>query len=400
MIRRYALAISICLLSAAGFNHGLAVSTPGAGQQPVAGQEPRLRSGRGSTTTALPDGRVLAVGGEGTEARAWIYHPRTGAIKPTANQLLDGRANHTATVLPDGNVLIVGGRSVSGEILSAPEVFEPASRTFRPVLDTGLTPRAFHTATLLTDGRVLLVGGVSDAYVVQAELWNPDTHAVQPGAVSLGRSDHTAVLNADGRVLITGGIDANGRTPAQELYDPTENRFVAVRVEPVTAQLAYLAETTPSHGARRVPIDIRIVARFSTPLALDSITVENARLVGPDAPVLADIVPAEGGRLLFITPHAALTYGARYRLEILGLSDTAGQPVPSRVITFTTDTEPSSTPRATDDVEWTPDPDGDDGWQTGAGPSPWESIPALQAAHGITALAGRVLGANGAPLTG
>ena len=68
------------------------------------------------TATLLPDGRVLVVGGltirdpEGYVglASAEVWDPATETFSPTGS-LSVARAWHTATALPDGRVLVVGG---------------------------------------------------------------------------------------------------------------------------------------------------------------------------------------------------------------------------------------------------------------------------------------------------
>ena len=73
---------------------------------------------------ALPDGRVLSVGGcispvstmirsyfcdLGLTDSAEVWDPDTASFGP-AGSLAVKRGGHTATALPDGRVLVVGGR--------------------------------------------------------------------------------------------------------------------------------------------------------------------------------------------------------------------------------------------------------------------------------------------------
>ena len=78
----------------------------------------------GETTTLLPDGRWLMIGGKGAATagplpNAVIWDQRTNVTTPLPNSLQHPRAWHTATVLPDGNVLILGGLDANGEAVSA-----------------------------------------------------------------------------------------------------------------------------------------------------------------------------------------------------------------------------------------------------------------------------------------
>src|SRR5205085_2597941 len=66
----------------------------------------------GQSTTLLPDGRLLKVGGLGQDellSAATIIDPRTNQSVQAVQSLQRARAWHTATVLPDGTVLILGG---------------------------------------------------------------------------------------------------------------------------------------------------------------------------------------------------------------------------------------------------------------------------------------------------
>jgi hypothetical protein len=77
------------------------------------------------------------------------------------------RASHTSTLLPNGNVLVVGGW---GNWVVT-EVYDPAAGTWTPApeLNTG---RAAHSATVLDDGTVLVASGldVDNTYLTSAEL--------------------------------------------------------------------------------------------------------------------------------------------------------------------------------------------------------------------------------------
>jgi hypothetical protein len=82
------------------------------------------------TATLLPDGRVLVTGGGALDsqrtvvrASAELWDPATGTFGP-AGPLHEGRYAHTATLLPDGRVLVVGGRGTDGALRTA-EVWAP-----------------------------------------------------------------------------------------------------------------------------------------------------------------------------------------------------------------------------------------------------------------------------------
>jgi Concanavalin A-like lectin/glucanases superfamily/Galactose oxidase-like, Early set domain/Bacterial Ig domain/Glyoxal oxidase N-terminus len=74
------------------------------------------------------------------------------------------RTFHTLTVLPDGDVLALGGQSVADanslddSAVMQPEIWHPANDTWTP-LANHVRPRGYHnTSLLLPDGRILLAG--------------------------------------------------------------------------------------------------------------------------------------------------------------------------------------------------------------------------------------------------
>src|SRR5439155_1871632 len=198
---------------------------------PAAGGAGGATPTAGESTTVLPDGRLLLVGGEGSNgSRAWLLDPQTGTIAPVIGTLSHARAWHTATVLPNGQVLIFGGIDGAGAVVQSAEVFDPATQTFSE-LSLAFTPRAFHTATLLLDGRVLLAGGVGDGGVpvLSVELLDVTAGAVErlSDPLTLGRSDATTTLLPNGVVVLAGGFDEAGMPlESVALIDPTSGRVV------------------------------------------------------------------------------------------------------------------------------------------------------------------------------
>jgi hypothetical protein len=90
------------------------------------------------------------------------------------DQIRDARAFHTATALPDGRVLVVGGlvADPTGDtdivntdsdlyVTASVELYDPETGRFSAVSIPGLTPRAFHQALPLASGDVALLGGIT-----------------------------------------------------------------------------------------------------------------------------------------------------------------------------------------------------------------------------------------------
>ena len=90
---------------------------------------PRL----GHMATLLPDGRVLVAGGrvhfdgEGSDfiGDAELYDPATG-MWAAIQSMIFARAGQTATLLSDGRVLIVGGYGSDPQFA---ELYDPARAT-------------------------------------------------------------------------------------------------------------------------------------------------------------------------------------------------------------------------------------------------------------------------------
>ncbi len=387
----------------------------------------------GQSATLLPDGRWLLLGGQGRTgpvATAAILDPRTGLSAPLPLGLIEARAGHTATVMPDGSVLIVGGLGAFGQVVSAVEHFDPATQSFQVLVRASLTPRAYHTATLLTDGTVLLAGGLdaTGSTLASAELWNPQTQTAQPvpAVLSTPRQQPTATLLPDGSVLIWGGVDASGLALATgDLYDPVQRQFTQVAALPPGAQPLLdpprLAASLPAAGATDVPVESLVVLRFSKPLEVSTVNPSTVTLSGPQGLVGTTVIPAEGGRLAFVTPQTALILGSSYTLTLNGPSDSGGLLLPLTSIVFQTAAAPpqGAAPMASGTAPAghahgaaIPQPQGpppgargevdDSQWRgarrDGKPHSAWQDLPPLQAPPGVTALAGQVLRLNGEPL--
>jgi hypothetical protein len=186
------------------------------------------------TLTLLPNGKVLAAGGSGTNgavASSDLYDPGTGVWTPTG-LLQTPRASHTATLLPNGKVLVAGGADLVldqtganpvDSVLASAELFDPA--TWQWTLTGSMAqPRQTHTATLMPNGKVLVAGGVSyfgGVFPTSAELYDPATGKWSPTLPLVsGHRDHIAALLPGGKVLLAGGFNTSDTGPTTELFDP------------------------------------------------------------------------------------------------------------------------------------------------------------------------------------
>jgi len=157
----------------------------------------------------------------------------SGTVVP-AGRMLEDRCCYSATALPDGRVLIVGGNDVTGgslERLATAEVWDPESLSFRPAGEMA-RPRAEHTAVLQPDGRVLVIGGTGPlARTEDAELWDPATDSFSAAPSMRHPRGHSATVAAfpDGRALVVGGVRQNEDNPGivlkAEVWEPAKDAF-------------------------------------------------------------------------------------------------------------------------------------------------------------------------------
>jgi hypothetical protein len=173
-----------------------------------------------STAALLMNGQVLFAGGApiGRIADAELYSPSTRTFVPTGSMALP-RVWHTLTLLPNGLVLAAGGETdrcsgsgcfFAGTVATA-ELYDPAAGAF--VAAGSMTAaRETHTATVLKNGKVLLAGGVSYGGIgifygssASAELYTPDVliPALALGSVSGDGQGQGAIFHAGTRNVVT-----------------------------------------------------------------------------------------------------------------------------------------------------------------------------------------------------
>ena len=165
--------------------------------------------------TLLPNGKVLIVGGfttTGATASVELYDPEANSWSTVSTAGLTGfaRSRPTVTALPNGKVLIVGGANTSGTPLGRAFLYDWTTNTIAPC--TGpVFERTNTTATLLTDGKVLLAAGRGIAGALDSsEIYDFVTDSWSfAGTLSQPVSSHRAVRLGNGKVLITGGLGSD-----------------------------------------------------------------------------------------------------------------------------------------------------------------------------------------------
>ncbi|HYE29705.1 MAG TPA: hypothetical protein VEA61_15920 [Allosphingosinicella sp.] len=229
----------VFLLAAALAACGQPVPSPGRdgrAQPQSFADMPVARAAHGAV--ALPDGRVLLVGGcvlesceAGPESAAVdAYDPRSGRIA-RAGALLERRLSAVVVRLASGRILVAGGWS-GPQVSARVELWDPATGRSRggPQLAAARSDLA---AATLADGRVLLAGGFDgDGPVDLVEIFDPSRgKLISAGRLTVARAGAGAAPLPDGRVLIVGGGTGTGArepTASAEIFDPGTGRSVAV----------------------------------------------------------------------------------------------------------------------------------------------------------------------------
>lgn len=186
------------------------------------------RAFRNHSATLLASGNVLVVGGGPSNLRnypsgnvtaeAWLLDPSTWTWTET-DALEEARSHHKAIALHDGRVLIVGGSGSELDVnpdfanaLAGAEIYEPNAGTFSAA-SAMTTARSFHAVTLLHTGEVLVVGGADSSQLsfTSSEIYDPTTNIWRTAGslTSEDRFRHTLVTLPSGHALVAAGKQSN-----------------------------------------------------------------------------------------------------------------------------------------------------------------------------------------------
>jgi len=170
-------------------------------------------------TALLPDGKMLVVQSGG--AHPYLFDPIGLTFRETLGDSTGNYSSFTLTLMKNGKVLIVG--SLTSDVI---EVYDPQTETFTAV--DALPARINgHTASLLPDGKVMIAGGraSSSPSLSRSQVYlfdSSDETWETTGSLVNGRFFHSAALLPDGRPVVFGGSVSSSSTTAStsvEIYD-------------------------------------------------------------------------------------------------------------------------------------------------------------------------------------
>jgi hypothetical protein len=188
-------------------NAGSSLSTVGSWSAPATWPLVALNS------VLMRTGQVLVYEDSGVSAQVW--DPGTGNFTPVPNNLTDlFCSGHSA--LADGRILVVGGHGTdyNTDIGSADaNIFNPS--TLQWTQAARMTYRRWYaTSTTLPDGRILALSGndtSATSYVATPEIYNPSTNSwtqVTTGNLTLPLYPNMFVL-PNGKVAYTGNVEGD-----------------------------------------------------------------------------------------------------------------------------------------------------------------------------------------------
>jgi hypothetical protein len=253
----------------------------------------------GHAVETLPDGRVIAFSGHGTNfvalASAEVWSPVSNRFTTLA---MRGPHDVGAVArLADGRYLVAGGSSDLGvPSISAAELYDPRTDSFT-VTGSLSRARGSGAGATLASGKVLIAGSWWDPEGSFCELYDPSVGAFgQTGPLGTPRANNLVLPTRDGKAIVLGGTPVRGGAPIEqvELYDPGLNTFSALQPTLLPGETGwsitmYNGPRTPEH---RMLLDGRYLMMASKPSG--QTTTHTLFTLDPATKTLArfDTVPA------------------------------------------------------------------------------------------------------------
>lgn len=187
----------------------------------------------GAVLTPLQNGRVLAVMGSDSDdfmtsvATAELFDPLDGTWSPAGSTGFGG-VRPTSSLLPDGSVLVVGGYGGMVGGFGSARRYDPQTNAWRFVTDPG-DPRYALAAAVLPGGDVLVVGGQTHTgyparyttyatvrrFVAATGAWSRETDLRD------ARSDASLTILRDGTALVAGGVVVSQQGSGEQMVYTT-----------------------------------------------------------------------------------------------------------------------------------------------------------------------------------
>lgn len=185
-----------------------------------------LIHGVGMTLTYLPNGGVLAVGGQDAPTRAEIWNGSSWTL--LSSVMTNQHYYHSVVVIDNNTCLIAGSQSFIGNDQISAEIYNISTQKFT---STGklLTPVSFAPMVLMDNGKVLLYGmGDSfsssntkclQVYDLATESWSSKSYSIMGGNAAIMN-----ILN-NGTILLAGGTSIDSENSLNNCYLVTQDGF-------------------------------------------------------------------------------------------------------------------------------------------------------------------------------
>jgi hypothetical protein len=193
----------------------------------------------------LRDGKVLIVPGV---APNLIYDPATDTVTPTGDAL--DHAPDALIAVDDGRVFAIGGNGTTANgmqgSLAEIDVFDPSTKLFSKWSWSLQTPRNGSTSIYARDGRIFVIGGLSgpnpainncndndtQMNLASVEILNPDAKTDADAPVVAGPSLDAPTASARSTILSDGSILVAGGTTCGMLGEPSSNVLYFLEAPP------------------------------------------------------------------------------------------------------------------------------------------------------------------------
>jgi hypothetical protein len=177
---------------------------------------------RGAQVEALPDGRMLVVGGWASERREALSTVLALAADGRAWEelppLRTARHSFASAVLPGGRVLVAGGLTGnrSASAIASVELWDPAVGAWA-ALPPMQRARGWPAACVLPSGRVAIVGSKAHGDRTRGEVYDPRRGVWEPLPSTKHLRGHSGLVAVAGGMIVIGSFQKHGAQ--NELFD-------------------------------------------------------------------------------------------------------------------------------------------------------------------------------------